>query len=178
MAYLLAFGGGAPKLASSLGLSKDQGKAAYDNYWMENVGLGKLKEAVEGYYETKGKGRYIPAQDGRIVHVRGKNVLLSCLGQGLGAICMSYAACLMDTWLGELYLDNLGRPFYLYKGKTVRRISMVHDEYSWEVEDGVEEEVRQLSTKAIVKAGEILKLEIPLAAEGKMEKDGSWKDVH
>ena len=177
-AYLLAFGGGAPKLASSLGLSKNQGKAAYDNYWMENVGLGKLKEAVEGYYETKGKGRYIPAQDGRIVHVRGKNVLLSCLGQGLGAICMSYAACLMDTWLGELYIDSLGRPYYLYKGRCVRRISMVHDEYSWEVEDGVQDEVRELSTKAIVRAGEILKLEIPLAAEGKMEREGSWKDVH
>jgi hypothetical protein len=44
---------------------------------------------------------------------------------------------------------------------------MVHDEYSWEVEDGVEDEVRELSTKAIVRAGEILKLEIPLAANCK-----------
>ena len=91
---------------------------------------------------------------------------------------MSYVACLMDTWLGELYIDSLGRPYYLYKGRCVRRISMVHDEYSWEVEDGVQDEVRELSTKAIVRAGEILKLEIPLAAEGKMMREGSWKDVH
>lgn len=124
--YLLAFGGGAPKLASSLGLSKAEGKAAYDNYWTVNVGLGKLKENAEKYFSTTGKNKYIPAIDGRLVSVRGKNVLLSCLGQGLGAISMSYAACLMDNWLGDLHLDKLGRPHYLYKGKEVKRVSMVH----------------------------------------------------
>ena len=125
-AYLLAFGGGAPKLASSLGLSKSEGKASYDNYWKMNEGLGLLKDAVEKYYTTTGKNKYVPAIDGRIVSARGKNVLLSCLGQGTGAISMSYAACFMDNWLGELHLDILGRPFYLYKGKVVKRVSMVH----------------------------------------------------
>ena len=125
-AYLLAFGGGAPKLASSLGLSKSEGKKSFDNYWKMNEGLGKLKEAIEQYYDGKGKKKYIPGKDGRLVSVRSKNVLLSCLGQGLGAITMSYAACFMDTWLGEMFIDALGRPYYMYKGKQVRRISMVH----------------------------------------------------
>ena len=125
-AYLLAFGGGAPKLASSLGLSKKEGQASYDNYWEMNEGLGLLKKAVENYYSTTGKGKYVPAIDGRLVTVRGKNVLLSCLGQGTGAIAMSYAACFMDNWLGELHLDERGRPYYLYCGKIVKRISMVH----------------------------------------------------
>ncbi len=177
-AYLLAFGGGAPKLASSLGLSKSEGKASYDNYWTMNAGLGLLKEAAEKYFDGAGKKKFLMGIDGRIVFARGKNVLLSCLGQGLGAICMSYAACFMDNWLGELHLDEVGRPYYFYKGKVVRRISMVHDEYSWEIEDGVQEEVKALSTKAIVKAGEFLKLSLPLAAEGKLSFEGSWKDVH
>jgi hypothetical protein len=125
-AYLLAFGGGAPKLASSLGLTKAEGKASFDNYWKMNEGLGLLKEAAEKYYSTTGGGKYIVGIDGRKVSVRGKNVILSCLGQGLGAICMSHAACFMDSWLGELHLDSLGRPYYLYKGKIVKRISMVH----------------------------------------------------
>ena len=125
-AYLLAFGGGAPKLASSLGLSKSEGKKSFDNYWKMNEGLGKLKEAIEQYYDGKGRKKYIPGKDGRLVSVRSKNVLLSCLGQGLGAITMSYAACFVDTWLGEMYIDELGRPYYMYKGKKVRRISMVH----------------------------------------------------
>lgn len=125
-AYLLAFGGGAPKLASSLGLSKQEGQEAYDNYWLMNEGLGKLKEAAEKYYSTKGMNKYIPGIDGRLISVRGKNVLLSCLGQGCGAVAMSYAACFMDSWLGEMYIDELGRPYYLYEGKIVKRISMVH----------------------------------------------------
>lgn len=177
-AYLLAFGGGAAKLSSSLGLSQKEGKAAYENYWEKNAGLGKLKEAVENYYNTKGKKKHIPAIDGRLVSVRGANVLISCLGQGLGAIAMSYASCLMDMWLGEFYLDDLGRPYYLYKGHVVKRILAVHDEYSWEVEDGIQKEISEMSVKAIVKAGEILKLSLPLAGEGKMAYQGSWKDVH
>lgn len=177
-AYLLAFGGGAPKLASSLGLSKKEGQVAYDNYWEQNKGLGLLKKNVESYFDTTGQKKYIPAIDGRIVSVRGKNVLLSCLGQGCGAIAMSYAACFMDTWLGEMLIDELGRPYYLYKGYKVRRISMVHDEYSWEVEDGAQEDIREMSVKAIVKAGEVLKLALPLNGEGKISFEGTWKDVH
>lgn len=177
-AYLLAFGGSYKKLASSLGLSEKAGKEAYENYWKMNKGLGALKEAVEKYYSTTGKSKHIPGKDGRLVSVRGKNVLISCLGQGLGAICMSYAACFMDTWLGELEIDELGRPYYNVQGKRVRRISMVHDEYSWEVADGLQDYIKQLSEKAIVEAGKFLKLDIPLAAEAKAAFNGSWKDVH
>lgn len=177
-AYLLAFGGGAPKLASSLGLSKSDGKIAFDNYWEKNKGLGLLKKAVESYYDTTGQKKYIPAIDGRIVSVRGKNVLLSCLGQGCGAIAMSYAGCLMDTWLGDMQIDELGRPYYLFNDKKVKRVSFFHDEYSWEVEDGIQDDIRELSVKGIVKAGEVLKLALPLAAEGKMSFEGSWRDVH
>jgi len=35
-----------------------------------------------------------------------------------------------------------------------------------------------MSTRAIVKAGELLKLALPLAAEGKMAYEGSWRDTH
>lgn len=175
-AYLLAFGGGAPKLASSLGLSKEEGRKAFDNYWEKNKGLGLLKESVEKYFETEGQGKYIPAIDGRLVSVRGKNVLLSCLGQGLGAIAMSYAACLIDTWFGDLYLDDIGRPYYLVNGFKVRRLSQVHDEHSWECEDGIQDYVVKVAVDAIVKAGEVLKLSLPLDGEGKIGK--TWKDVH
>ena len=177
-AYLLAFGGGAAKLASSLGLSKKEGEQAYNNYWETNLGLGKLKESVEKYFATEGKMRFIPAIDGRLVSVRGKNVLLSCLGQGLGAIVMSYASCIIDNYLGELHIDSLGRPFYLYKGKKVKRVSHFHDEYSWDVENGIQDSILSITENAIVKAGEILNLSIPLAAKGKAAYNGTWCDVH
>jgi len=91
---------------------------------------------------------------------------------------MSYAACLIDDWLGEMYIDALGRPYYLYKGHKVGRMSQVHDEYSWEVEQGVEQEILEMTVNAIIKAGEILNLALPLNGEGKMSFEGTWKDVH
>lgn len=124
--YLLAYGGGVGKLASSLGLSKSEAQVAYDNYWIANYGLGQFKEKVEQYFSSVGKNKYVPAWDGRILSVRGKNVLVNCLGQSLGAIAMSITACFMDAKLGEMYIDDLGRPYYLYKGKVVKRVSMVH----------------------------------------------------
>lgn len=175
-AYLLAYGGGVAKLASSLSLSKKDAQMSYDNYWSANPGLGKLKENVEKYYDTAGKKKYVPGWDGRILSIRRKNVLINCLGQSLGAVCQSVAACMMDNKLGELYLDEKFRPYYLYKGKQVKRTSLVHDEYSWEVEDGIEEEIRQLTVECIIKAGEYLKLPLPLDGEGKIGKN--WKDVH
>jgi hypothetical protein len=54
----------------------------------------------------------------------------------------------------------------------------VVDEYSWEIEGGVQDDVSKLSVNAIVKAGEYLKLALPLAAEGKLSYNGTWKDVH
>ena len=52
------------------------------------------------------------------------------------------------------------------------------DEYSWEVEDGVQEDIVRMGEKAIMKAGELRKMSIPLAGEGKMSYNGSWRDVH
>lgn len=175
-AYLLAYGGGVAKLASSLNLSKEDAQKSYDNYWKANEGLGKLKENIERYYDTQGNKQFIPAWDGRLLFARGKNILINLAGQSCGAIAMSYAGCLMDAWLGDMYIDELGRPYYLYKGGKVMRISMVHDEYSWEVEPEIAEEIREMSVKAIVRAGEILKLPLPLDGEGKIDK--TWKGVH
>lgn len=52
------------------------------------------------------------------------------------------------------------------------------DEYSWEIEDGVQEEIIALGEKAITAAGEALKLALPLEGEGKMSFEGSWLHVH
>lgn len=176
--YLLAYGGGVGKLASSLGLSKTEAQIAYDNYWIANYGLGQFKDKVEQYFSTVGKNKYVPAWDGRLLSVRGKNVLVNCLGQSLGAIAMSITACFMDAKLGEMYIDKLGRPYYLYKGKMVKRISLVHDEYSWEVEEGIQDDVAKLMVDCMVESGKYLKLPLELAGEAKISFEGSWRDVH
>ena len=60
----------------------------------------------------------------------------------------------------------------------MKRVSHFHDEYSWEVENGVQDEILSITENAIVKAGEILNLSIPLAAKGKAAYNGTWCDVH
>lgn len=52
------------------------------------------------------------------------------------------------------------------------------DEYSWEIEDGVQDEIIALGEKAIQEAGKVLKLALPLDGEGKSSYEGSWLHVH
>jgi DNA polymerase I len=50
------------------------------------------------------------------------------------------------------------------------------DELEYECEKEVAEEVSKMIERAIKKAGEFLKLKVPLAGEGKTGK--SWKETH
>src|SRR5690606_31289727 len=133
-----------------------------------------LKDALERYWENSGKKKYLPAIDGRILLTRKKSALLNTIFQSCGGIIMDYAGCFLDSWLGKIYWDDLGRPYYLYKGCVVRRVGYFHDEYEFECEEAVAEEVSKMIEKAIARAGEFLKLNVPLAGEGKAGK--TWKE--
>lgn len=50
------------------------------------------------------------------------------------------------------------------------------DELEYECDSAIAEEVSRLIEKAIARAGEYLKLKVPLAGEGKVGK--SWKETH
>lgn len=174
--YALMYGAGAPKVASTLGLPEKYGKSASEAFWKANPGTAKLKENLEKYWESTGKSKYLPAIDGRILMTRKKSALLNTIFQSCGGIAMDYASCFMDAWLGGLYFDEKRRPYYLYKGFVVRRIGYFHDELEYECQEEIAEEVSRMIEKAITKAGEFLKIKVPLAGEGKVGK--SWKEVH
>src|SRR5690606_3967057 len=112
----------------------------------------------------------------RILHTRKKSALLNTIFQSCGGILMDYACCFMDMWLGEIYWDEKRRPYYLYKGCKVRRVIYYHDEYSFECDREIAEEVGKMLEKAIEKAGELCKMKIPLAGEYKVGR--SWKETH
>ena len=174
--YAILYGAGASKVASTLGIPEKYGKEALESFWEANPGTAKLKENLERYWESTGKSKYLPAIDGRILLTRKKSALLNTIFQSCGGIVMDYACCFMDKWLGGVKFDNLRRPYYLYKGCIVRRVGYFHDEFSFECNAKVAEEVAKMAEKAIVKAGEFLNLKVPLAGEGKVGK--SWKEVH
>ena len=173
--YATLYGCSAGKLASTLGLPENKGKELLDRFWEVNPGTKALKDAVEKYWESAGRQKYLPAIDGRILNTRKKSALLNTIFQSCGGITMDYAGCFLDSWLGGLKWKDR-KPYYLYKGYVVRRIGYFHDEYEFECEEPVADEVAKLIEKAIEKAGQYLKLNVPLAGEGKTGK--SWCEVH
>lgn len=107
---------------------------------------------------------------------RKKSALLNTIFQSCGGITMDYAGIFMDKWLGKMYWDENRRPYYLYHGFIVRRIGYFHDELEYECEAEIAPHISKMIEKAITKAGEYLKLKVPLAGEGKVGLN--WKEVH
>ena len=89
---------------------------------------------------------------------------------------MDYALAIMDTKLGELYLDDKFRPYYLYKGCIVRRVCYYHDEAIFECQEEVSHEISQMLAKMITVASDYLKLKVTILGEGKVGLN--WKETH
>lgn len=174
--YALMYGAAAAKLASTLGITLAQAEAALKAFWDANPGTKALKDAVEGYWETVGKKKYLPAIDGRKLMTRKKSALLNTIFQSCGGIIMDYACCFMDMWLGDIYFDEKRRPYYLYKGEKVMRIGYFHDEMEFETKAWLAPEICKMIEKSIEKAGQYLKIKVPLAGEGKYGL--SWCETH
>ena len=51
-----------------------------------------------------------------------------------------------------------------------------HDEAEFEAEEPIAQEIGDMLVKAIGKAGEFLKLKVPLAGEAKIGKN--WRETH
>ena len=175
--YAILYGAGAPKVASTLGIPEKYGEIALRAFWEANPGTAKLKENLENYWSTKGKSKWLPAIDGRILWTRKKSALLNTIFQSCGGITMDYAGCFMDKWLGGIHWDmKMRKPYYVYKGHIVKRIGYFHDELEYEAEDPIADEVSKMIENAIEKAGVYLGIKVPLAGEGKVGLN--WKETH
>lgn len=173
--YAILYGAGGPKVASTLGLPEKMGNEKMELFWAANPATKQLKDNLEKYWETAGRSKYLPAIDGRMLCTRKKSALLNTIFQSCGGIAMDYACCFLDSWLGGIKWKDR-KPYYLYKGYVVRRIGYVHDEVEFECQEGIEDEIVKLIERSIAKAGEYLKMSIPLAGEGKAGKN--WCEVH
>lgn len=174
--YCLAYGGQGPKLATTLRKPEREGNPLYEAYWAANPALKQLKDKVEYEWEAIGQKKWITGIDGRRLYSRSKHSLVNLLFQSTGAIIVDYAVCLFDQKMGNLSLDELGRPFYRYKGKTVKRVQYFHDEYGVECDASIAEEVAKIMEWTMVEAGKRLKLNVPLVGEAKLGL--TWADTH
>ena len=173
--YATMYGAGDAKIASTAGLPESRGKEVSENFWEANWATKELKDNLEKYWKQVGKEKYLPAIDGRMLCTRKKSALLNTIFQSCGGIAMDYALCFMDHWLGEMYWEDR-KPYYIYKGYKVRRICYQHDEAEFEAEEPIAQEIGEMIVKAIEKAGQFLKLKVPLAGEAKVGKN--WRETH
>lgn len=173
--YCIMYGGGAPKVASTLGIPDRMGKEKLELFWEVNDATKQLKDNLEKYWTSTGREKYLPAIDGRMLCTRKKSALLNTIFQSCGGISMDYALCFLDAWLGGLHWKDR-KPHYVYKGFVVKRVAYMHDEVEFECEEVIAVEIGKMIEKAIEKAGQHLKLKVPLAGEAKTGK--SWCEVH
>lgn len=174
--YALTFGCSAPKLAKTLGKPEHEGKILYDKFWSTNKALGDFKKAVERFFESTGKKSFVPAIDGRRLQARSKHSLVNLLFQSCLAILMEYVCCLFDSRMGEIHLDERGRPYYLYKGHIVRRRTFTHDELQISCPSGIADEIGSLVAGMIEQAGTALKIAVKMEGEYKVGKN--WCETH
>jgi len=124
--YAILYGCSPAKLAKMMGKSEGVGKKMHKAYWDANPAMAQFIENLTKWWETRGNKTHVPAIDGRLLKTRSKHSLANNILQSLGAILMDTACCFMDNYLGEMYIDEMGRPYYLYKGYKVIRTIYYH----------------------------------------------------
>jgi hypothetical protein len=158
--YAILFGAGNAKLAAQLGVSQREAKRIRDRFLKGLPRLQALVKSLKNVWKQRG---YILGLDGRKIFVRSEHMLLVYLLQSAEAIMMKVATCYADMWITK-------------GGYDAHMVAHVHDEYQWEVIQSESKKVASLLEDAIVKAGEYLKLTVPMAGEADIGMN--WKETH
>ena len=155
--YALLYGAGDAKLGSVAGGSRQVGSRLRQSFFDNLPSFKALKDRVG----RAAKNGYIKGVDGRRLHVRSEHSALNTLLQSAGAIVMKKALIVFEESIKDI-------------DATV--VANVHDEWQVEAAEDKADEVGLLGIKAIVKAGELLKLNCPL--DGDYKSGDSWAETH
>lgn len=158
--YSILFGAGNPKLAAQLGCSKKEAARIRKRFLS---GLPKMQELVDSLKRVWRERGYLVGLDGRKIFVRSEHMLLVYLLQSAEAIMMKVATCYADKWISN-------------GGYDAHMVAHVHDEFQFEVIESESKKVASLLEDAIVKAGEYLKLTVPMAGEADIGRN--WRETH
>lgn len=138
------------------------GKRSRDQMAAGFPALAKLVNGVKAAAKARG---YLVGLDGRHIHVRSQHAALNSLLQSAGAVVLKQALCLMF----DAYDDK-------WPNGEVEPVGNIHDEVQIECLEGIANEVAEIASNAIVRAGEILGLRCPLAAGSDIGDD--WSSTH
>lgn len=164
--YAHNYGAGDMKLGSLVGGGKKEGALMRSRFMAELPGLSNLIARIQKQAE---KG-YITGIDGRLLVMRKDakgNVMshkaLNTLLQAAGSVVMKYANLFLSKWVKNAKLRA-------YK------VLDVHDEGQWTCHPADTKKLMAMMEKCVAKAGEYLKLNIPLASDAMV--GCHWYDTH
>lgn len=166
--YGFMYGAGDVKLGeivdSSAGLQVKRriGMRLRQKFLREIPALGRLTEVVKARFKELG---YLKGLDGRKLLVRSEHSALNMLLQGGGAIVCKQWMVEADKLLRERGLhDRCGQ------------VATVHDELQFECDAEVADQVGQTLVDAIVTAGSVYDLRMPL--DGEYKVGNTWAETH
>jgi len=106
--YAAIYGAQPKKLAKMLGISLEEAKVLFNNYWDAVPALKELKEDLEKAWVSRDK-KHIKGLDGRLLSTRSKHSLINVLFQSGGAIAAKWSAVRLAQAMEERGI--LGDPF-------------------------------------------------------------------
>jgi len=177
--YALSYQCGPAKLAQMLQCSEDQAKYIHNKYWEDRPALTQLVNSLESALLIRGQAKkrggagieitdkraWIKGIDGRKLYVRSAHSLKNTLIQNCGAVIMKVAGNILAQGIAEQRLPARIAIFY-------------HDEIDLIVKNDPEviKKVKKLVEEAWTKAGEYVKMRIPIVGAAKVGMN--WAEVH
>lgn len=160
--YALIFGGGIPRVATILGCTYKEAKAAMERLYERVPGIRLLqKEIIPAWAKTG----WMYGLDGRRMKITSAHLALASALQGGEKSAMAVASVLWHKEATRKKID--------YK-----LVAFTHDDWETEVSDepGMAEELGAIQVNSLKRAGEILQMKCPLDGEAKYGRN--WYDVH
>jgi len=156
------YGGQPDKLGQTVGCPNSKAKRIFNRFWDESKAISGLKKEITKYWVGTGS-KYIKGIDGRRITIRSEHSIVNAYFQSTGSITVKVVALFLDKWCRKRKMSS-------------HQIIIYHDELEYETNEEEKEVLSELSAKAFVKAGEYLKLRVPIT--GSPVYGNNWKEVH
>jgi len=164
--YGFLYGAGNEKIGEIIGKGAREGGQIKKRFLAKTPALKKLTEAIKLRLETQHGEKFIKGLDGRHIPIRHPHAALNTLLQSAGAIvCKHWYATI------EKMIRAKG-----YTTEEVAIVAFVHDEVQIIVKEGLEDDIGEITKKAIKKTEEKYGFKCPLDSE--FDVGRSWAETH
>lgn len=177
--YGFLFGAGDAKIGKIVKGNAARGKLLKEDFLGGLPALGSLLSRLRAEWRATARRRYNPKFndweyfDGTITGLDGRPIKVASEHQILVYLLQSDEAIQMSAAYNRT-VANLKRRFKY--GVQVKAVCFYHDEYTFECDENIAEEVKKISEEAIAWAGRFYKIACPHVGQGKIGLN--WYEVH